>query len=195
MRSNDTDIETVFAEAKLWPAEVAAVRAILKSTPLTEQLKWGSPCYTWQGHNIAILWEMKSGCVLGFFKGVLLKDPHNLLELPGKNSRSSMMLRFTDLADIAAKTHAVLGLLHEAMANAEAGLKVDLPKDDLDYPEELIAALEADPDLATAFEALTPGRRRGYLLIFSEPKQAKTREARIEKHRARILAGKGMHDR
>ena len=188
-------VESFFAKAKNWPEELAALRAILLASPLTEEFKWRGPVYTVDGGNVAIVWGFKDFCALGFFKGVLLKDPEGILVPPGDNSRSVRMVKFTSLADIAAR-EAVLGdYIREAIANEKAGLKVDLPKDDLDYPAELVDRLDGDPEFRTAFEALTPGRQRGWVLHFSQPKQSATKTSRIDKAAPRILAGKGMHDR
>jgi uncharacterized protein YdeI (YjbR/CyaY-like superfamily) len=195
MTGPDPRIDAFFAEGGRWHAELAALRAILRDTALVEEWKWRSPCYTLEGDNVALLWAFRDDCRLGFFKGVLLKDPEGLLVAPGEHSRSARSLNFTDVAGIARMEPVIRAYLAEAMANAAAGLKVDFPKDDLDPPEELTAMLEADPDLLAAFEALTPGRRRGWILHFSQPKQSATRTARIEKAAPRILAGKGMHDR
>ncbi len=195
MTGPDPRIDAFFAGSVRWHAELAALRAILRDTPLVEEWKWRSPCYTLDGDNVALLWAFRDDCRLGFFKGVLLKDPEGVLVAPGENSRSARSLNFTDVAGIARMEPVIRAYLAEAMANAAAGLKVDFPKDDLDPPEELTAMLEADPDLLAAFDALTPGRRRGWILHFAQPKQSATRTARIEKAAPRILAGKGMHDR
>ncbi len=195
MTGPDPRIDAFFAGSGRWHAELAALRAILRDTPLVEEWKWRSPCYTVEGDNVALLWAFRDDCRLGLFKGVLLKDPEGVLVAPGENSRSARSLNFADVAGIARMEPVIRAYLAEAMANAAAGLKVDFPKDDLDPPEELTAMIEADPDLLAAFEALTPGRRRGWILHFSQPKQSATRTARIEKATPRILAGKGMHDR
>lgn len=188
-------VEAFFAKARIWRAELAALRAILRDTPLTEEFKWRSPCYTFQGANIATVFGFKDACALSFFKGVLLKDPAGLLTAPGENSRSARVARFTELQDIAAAAPALKDLVAQAIAAEEAGLKVDLPADDFELPAELVERLDADPALKAAFAALTPGRRRGYVLHFAQPKQSATRASRIEKAAPAILAGKGMHDR
>jgi len=188
-------IDAFFAQQDRWQAELAALRAILLDCGLTEEFKWSSPCYTVEGGNVALLWGFKDSATLGFFKGVLLKDPAGLLVAPGENSRSSRVLRFTSLEEIVAQDSVIRSYVREAVELEKSGAKVELAKDDLAYPEELVSALEEDPDLQAAFEALTPGRRRGYVLHFSQPKQPATRQSRIGKSRDRILAGKGMHDR
>lgn len=188
-------LDAFFAQLDQWQAELSALRAILLDCGLTEEFKWRSPCYTVQGGNVAIIWGFKDNATLGFFKGVLLKDTDGLLVAPGENSRSSRIFKFRDLAHIVSMETTVREYVREAIALETSGARVDLPKDDIDYPEELVATLENDPDLQVAFEALTPGRRRGYALFFAQPKQTATRLSRIARSRDRILAGKGMHDR
>lgn len=188
-------LDGFFAGQDRWQAELLALRQILLRCGLLEEFKWSSPCYTVDGGNVAILWGYKDNATLGFFKGVLLKDEQGLLMAPGENSRSSRVLKFTDLDQISKMEPIIRTYVLEAMELEKGGASVDLAKDDIVYPEELIAAMEADPPLQEAFETLTPGRRRGYALFFGQPKQAATREGRIQKMRDRILAGKGLHDR
>lgn len=195
MGDDERKIDAFFSDQERWHEELLALRKILLDCGLVETFKWSSPCYTVDDGNVALLWGFKDAATLGFFKGVLLKDPEKILIAPGENSRSSRILRFTDTAQIAGHEKTIRAFVSEAMELERAGAKVDMPKDDLDYPEELVSALEEDPELQAAFEGLTPGRRRGYVLHFSQAKQSQTRRARIDKHRSRILAGKGMHDR
>ena len=195
MDDDSRRIDAFFAEQERWGQELLALRRILLGCGLTETFKWSSPCYTIDGGNVALLWGFKDSATLGFFKGVLLDDREGLLVAPGENSRSSRVLRFTELDEIIAREQLIRAYVADAAALEKAGAKVDLPKEDLAYPEELIAALEEDPQLQTAFEVLTPGRRRGYVLYIPQPKQAATRRSRIDKSRERILGGKGMHDR
>lgn len=195
MSETNAKVEAFFSDAKTWRKELEALRAILLESPLSEDFKWRSPCYTFQGGNVATLWGFKQDCALSFFKGVLLKDPKGILVAPGENSRSVRMVRFTGVAEIADKQPVLKDYIREAIAVEKAGLKVEFRKDDLDRPQELVERLDADPALKAAFEALTPGRQRGYILHFSQPKQSKTRVSRIEKYAPRILAGKGLHDR
>lgn len=195
MGEGGSKLEAFFAEPGRWQAELVALRAILLDCGLAEDFKWSSPCYTVDGGNVALLWGFKDSATLGFFKGVLLSDPQGLLVAPGENSRSSRVLRFTSVEEIANQEPVIPAYVGEAVELEKAGARVELPKDDLSYPEELITVLEADPDLQLAFDALTPGRRRGYVLHLSQPKQSATRQSRIAKSRDRILAGKGMHDR
>lgn len=195
MTGTDPRIDAFFASAERWGEELRALRAILLDSGLAEEWKWRSPCYTVDGANVALLWGFKQECRLGFFKGVLLADRKGILVAPGENSRSSRTLNFTGMAEIERLEDVIRDYVHEAIELEKAGLKVDLPKDDFDPPEELTAILGRDNALRTAFEALTPGRRRGWILHFSQPKQSATRISRIEKAAPRILAGKGMHDR
>lgn len=187
--------EAFYAKAGPWHAELAALREILLAFPLTEDFKWRSPVYTFEGANVALVWGFKDACTLGFFKGVLLKDRDGILVAQGENSRSARVAKFTSVADIRKAQIAVKAYVREAIEIEKAGLKVDLPKEDLDYPAELVDALDGDVGLRKSFEALTPGRQRGWVLHFSQAKQSATRAARIEKARPRILGGKGMHDR
>jgi len=194
--SDRAGIDAFYDGEMRWRDELLALRKILLDCGLVETFKWRSPCYTaGTGGNVALVWGFKDSATLGFFKGVLLADPQCLLAAPGENSRSSRVMRFTSTAEIAEREAAIRDLVAEATALEEAGAKVDLPKDDLAYPDELVGALGQDPELRAAFEALTPGRRRGYLLHFSQPTQSGTRRSRIDRNRDRILAGKGMHDR
>lgn len=188
-------VEAFFARQETWRDELLALRKLLRATPLDETFKWRGPCYVAEGGNIATLWGFRDRCALGFFKGVLLKDTDAILVPPGENSRSVRMFEFTSVAQLDAAAPALRRFVDEAIAIEKAGLKVDLPKDDLDYPDELVERLDGDPDFRTAFQALTPGRQRGWVLHFAGAKQSATRAGRIDKAAARILAGKGMHDR
>ena len=194
MTGTDPRVDAIFAGAPQWREELAAVRAILLDTDLTEEFKWRAPCYTFRGGNVAMLWGFREACTLGFFKGVLLADPEGLLAAPGENSRASRTLRFTSVAEVREREPAIRGFVAAAIALEAAGARVDFPKDDLEPPEELAARLAADPALRDAFAALTPGRRRGWLLQFGAAKQAKTRIARIDRAAPKILQGKGPND-
>lgn len=195
MSETSPKVEAFFAKNGKWQNELAALRAILLECPVAEDFKWRSPVYTAHGGNVATVWGLKDNAALSFFKGVLLNDPQGILVAPGDNSRSVRMVKFTSVAEIAATKNALKDFIHEAVENEKAGRKVDFPKDDLKYPEELVERLDGDPDFSAAFEALTPGRRRGWVLHFSGAKQSDTRSSRIDKAAPRILAGKGMHDR
>jgi len=187
--------DAFFKGAKKWQKELEALRAILQAAPVTEDFKWRSPCYTYEGGNVAALWGLKDKCAVAFFKGALMKDPEGILEAPGENSRSMRTIKFESVAEINRKKSVLKKYIREAIDVEKAGLKVDFKKDDLAPPDELTAKFNEDPEFKAAFKALTPGRQRGYTLYFSQAKQSKTRISRIEKAVPRILEGKGMHDR
>lgn len=179
-----------------WQEELATLRPILLDTELTEELKWKVPCYTFEGNNIAIMSAFKEYCSLSFFKGALLKDPEGILEKPGEHTQAGRLIRFTDVQKIGALEPVIKAYIAEAIEVEKAGLDVEYKKvSDFDVPDELVDIFEEDPQFQEAFDALTPGRQRGYLLHFSGAKQAKTRRSRIEKYRDQIFDGKGMHDR
>lgn len=195
MPADSVRLDAFFSHLTDWRAELLALRALLKECGLTETFKWSSPVYTAHGGNVAIIWGFKDRAAIGFFKGVLMADPDGVLEAPGDNSRSSRVINFTSLAQVQAAEPMLRRYLAEAARIEEEGLKVDLPKDDLDYPEELISRLDRDADFREAFEALTPGRRRSWVLHFSTAKQSATRATRIDKAAPKVLAGKGLQDR
>lgn len=189
-------VDAYIDRAKKWQGETRKLREILLDCGLGEDLKWGKPCYTFQDSNLAIIQGFKDHCSLMFFKGVLLDDPDGALVRPGENSQAQRRLEFTSVDQIDDEESLLRGFVEQAMAVEKAGLKVDLEeKRALDLPEELTAKFDEDPELATAFRALTPGRQRAYVLHFSGAKQSKTRVARIERSREKILAGKGLRDR
>ena len=178
-----------------WGEELQELRRILLETELTEEVKWSVPCYTHQGKNILLMSALKDACTLSFFKGALLKDPANRLIKPGEHSQASRYLRFTEMETIRAMEAVIKAYVAEAIEIEKAGLKVDFKETaEFDVPEEFQIKLDHDPALRTAFEALTPGRQRGYLLYFSGAKQSKTRAARVEKFIPKIMEGKGFHD-
>lgn len=182
-------------KAKRWQAELEKLRTLLLSCGLTEDFKWRHPCYTFQNSNIAIIGELKDCCTLSFFKGALLKDPDGILRKPGENSRAARVIRFTSVGDIAEREPVLKAYIAEAVEVEKAGLKVDFEQDrDLEIPEEFQEKMDENPALQAAFEALTPGRQRAYLLYFSGAKQSRTRVSRVKKHTERILAGKGIND-
>ncbi len=183
--------------AEPWSEELAELRRIVLACGLEEEEKWGAPCFTAGGRNVAILAPLRDTCGLSVFAGALLDDPDGLLEPPGPNSRSGRVARFTDVAGVLRAEPALTALVRQAAELARAGATVDLAadRDDVAMPAELRARLDADEAFREAWEALTPGRRRGYALHFAGAKQPATRTARIERHAPRILAGKGMHDR
>ncbi len=188
------EVDAYVARSDRWPEEMTELRPILLSCGLTEEIKWAKPCYRHEGRNIVILQEMKDFLALMFFKGALLKDPEGALEAQGPNSRSARRLRFTSVEDVARLTDTVTAYIAEAIDVEDAGLEVG-PAPEVVVVEELQHRLDQDPELMAAFEALTPGRRREYNLYFSDAKQAKTRQARVDKYARKILDGKGFRDR
>lgn len=192
----NSKVDAFVGRASRWQDEIKRLRVILLDCGLGEELKWGLPCYTFQGSNLAIVQPFKGHCSLMFFKGSLLNDTHGLLVRPGENSQAQMRLQFTSLSQIDELEPVLRAYVDQAIAVEEAGLKVDFrEKGDMEFPEELTTKLEENPDLAAAFRALTPGRQRAYVIHFSGAKQSKTRAARIERCVKRILAGKGLNDR
>lgn len=187
-------VDAYLARARLWPTEAAALRRVLLETGLSEELKWGKPCYSHDGRNIAIIQEMKGFLALMFFKGALLRDADRVLEAQGPNSRSARRIRFTSVAQVEALSRTIAALVDEAIDVEDAGTAPE-PPPDLVLVDELERRLELDPPLRSAFEALTPGRRREYTLHIGDAKKAATREARIDRCVPLILAGKGLRDR
>ncbi len=178
-----------------WTEELEYARRIALDCGLTEELKWGVPCYTYRNGNVVIISAFKEYAAISFFKGVLLKDDENLLQKPGKHSQSARLLKFTSIEEIAAVEAQLKACIFEAMEVEKAGLKVTFKKNPEPIPEELENRFEQDPILKNAFESLTPGRQRGYILYFSAPKQSKTRESRITNSIGKILNGEGLHDK
>ncbi|WP_367392065.1 DUF1801 domain-containing protein [Lewinella sp. LCG006] len=188
-------VDTFLSKADQWQEEMAELRTILLDCDLTEEWKWRSPCYTFQGSNIAIIGGFKTHCVLSFFKGALLQNPEGILEKPGENIQAARVIRFTNSKEITAKKSTLEAYIFEAIEVEKAGLRIDFKeKNELVLVEELLHKFEELPAFKTAFEALTPGRQRGYNLFFSAGKQSQTRTARIEKYIERILDGKGIND-
>lgn len=184
-----------FKKAEKWKDELAQLRALVLDCGLTEELKWGCPCYAFDDNNIVLIHSFKEYCALLFFKGALLKDTHDLLIQQTKNVQAARQIRFDSVAEIVELEPVVKAYIKEAIEVEKAGLKVALKKTaEFDIPDELQLRLDEDPAFRTAFEGLTPGRQRGYILHFGAAKQAKTRESRIEKYRPQILSGKGLND-
>ncbi|WP_421750510.1 YdeI/OmpD-associated family protein [Croceimicrobium sp.] len=179
-----------------WAEPLQQLRSILLSSPLVEERKWSMPTYTHKGKNILILSAFKDYCSLNFFKGALLKDPKNLLVFAGPNSRVPKLFKFEEGDSVLEHEEAILDFIQQAIAVEEAGVKIpaSTPKP-IDYPEELQQAFREDAGFEAAFESLSPGRKRAYLIQFNGAKQSKTRWARIEKWKDHILIGKGIHDR
>jgi len=187
-------VDAYIRRAQRWPAEMAALRAILVGCGLHEEIKWGKPCYGHGGRNIAIMQEMKDFLALMFFKGALLHDSDGVLESQGPNSRSARRMCFTSVNDVDRLTGTIRAYVGEAIEVEAAGLEVG-PAPELVLVEELQRRLDDDPALEAAFDALTPGRQREYNLYFSDAKQATTRAERVAKYTQKILDGKGFRDR
>jgi len=177
-----------------WQAEIVELQKILSGFALSEERKWGKPCYTMDGKNVVIIQGFKEYCALGFFQGALLKDPKKLLAQLGQ-VQAARVMKFTSVQEIATKAPAIKATLREAIAAAKAGLKVETKPRALPLPEELKAKFGADPQFQRAFEALSPGRQRGYLFHFADAKQSATRTARIDKAAPAIFAGRGFLER
>lgn len=184
-----------FAKEGPWQACYVRLRELALESGLAEEMKWGHPCYTLKGKNVFLIHGFNDYCALLFHKGALLKDNANLLVQQTANVQSARQMRFTSVADISKKASTIGRYMQEAIDVEKAGRKMTLKQTaEFDMPEEFRKVLMDMPELNKAFHALTPGRQRGYLLFFSSAKQANTREARIEKHVERILAGKGLDD-
>jgi len=178
-----------------WQKETQQLRKIVLDCDLKEELKWGCPCYTFEGKNIVLIHVFKEYCALLFFKGALLNDTEKILIQQTENVQSARQIRFTNLKQIVKMAQVIKSYIYQAVEVEEAGLKVPLKKTkDFNIPEEFQKKLTEMPSLKTAFESLTPGRQRGYIFYFSQPKQSKTREARVEKSLPKILDGKGLDD-
>ena len=177
-----------------WAHELALLRSILQNTELSEECKWGVPCYTLNGKNVLILSAFKKYCCISFLKGALLRDDKNLLTKQGEHSQSGRLVKITSVDQVATLEHDIINLINQAIANEKAGLKVESVPNPEPVPMELQAILNDDPMFREAFYNLTPGRQRGYIIHFSQPKQSKTRTARIEKYTLQILNGEGMND-
>ena len=195
MNKMNPDVDWFFRKSKRWQEEVEKLRTIILDCPLTEELKWGCPCYTFKKSNIVLIHVFKEYCALLFFKGALLKDADGILIQQTENVQAARQVRFTNVREIVQMEPILKAYIKEGIEVEKAGLKVKLKKtSDFKIPEEFQKKLVAMPALKTAFDALTPGRQRGYLLYFAAPKQSKTRESRIEKYVQQILDGKGLDD-
>ena len=197
MKKNDTNpkIDAYVNEATTWREALKKLRAIILDCTLEEELKWGVPCYTFNDANIVLIHTFKEYCAILFFKGALLKDEEGILVQQTKNVQAGRQIRFTNASQVDEMKAVIKAYIEEAIAVEKAGLTVEF-KDtaDFDMPEEFQARLDDSPQLQEAFEALTPGRQRAYLLHFAEAKQSKTRAARVDKCVPHILAGKGLKD-
>lgn len=188
-------IEAFFEDESKWQKEYALLRKIILSTGLTEEFKWGKPCYTHQGNNILLMHGFKDYCALLFHKGALLNDTEKILVQQTENVQAARQIRFTGLQEIKKLEAVIKAYIFEAIEVEKAGLQVKMKEtSEFNMPEELQSKFDENPMLKTVFESLTPGRQRGYLLYFSQAKQSKTRLERIEKYIPNILSGKGLND-
>jgi Uncharacterized protein conserved in bacteria len=178
-----------------WREELELLREIVLECGLTEELKWGVPCYTFRESNVLLISAFKEYCTLSFFKGALLKDAHKILSKTSENMQAGRLIKFTNVQDVIRMKPILKAYIEEAVEVEKAGLKVNFEKNPEPVPLEFQNKLDENPDLKKAFAALTPGRRRGYIIYFSQPKQSKTRASRIEKCIPRILSGKGLNDK
>jgi uncharacterized protein YdeI (YjbR/CyaY-like superfamily) len=188
-------VDFFFTKAKSWQGEFEKLRTIIIGCGLTEELRWGCPCYTFEKRNVVLIHGFKEYCALLFFKGVLLNDANGILIQQTENVQSARQIRFTNVREIVKMKTVLKAYIHEAIAAEKAGLEVRFKTiSEFKIPEEFQNRLNKIPALKTAFAALTPGRQRGYMLYFSAPKQSKTRESRIEKCMPQIFNGKGPND-
>ena len=188
-------VDAYLNRADKWQDEMTKLRMIVLDCPLTEELKWGCPCYTFQNSNVVIIHAFKEYCAVLFVKGSLLHDAEGVLIQQTENVQAGRQIRFTSVDEIAALETTLKAYIYEAIEVERAGLKVPFKKTtEYNIPEEFQLKLDDMPELKAAFESLTPGRQRAYYFYFSQPKQSKTREARVEKYIPQILIGKGLDD-
>jgi len=188
-------VDAYLSKAEKWQDESRELRRILLDCQLTEELKWGKPCYTLGKGNVAIIQGFKDYCAIMFFKGALLEDKEGLLIRPGKHTQAGRQIRFTNVQEVTGMEAILKAYVHEAVEVERAGRQVKLKEtSDFEIPEEFQAKLDEMPVLKDAFKALTPGRQRAYIFHFSSAKQSKTRQSRVEKCISRILEGKGLND-
>jgi uncharacterized protein YdeI (YjbR/CyaY-like superfamily) len=188
-------VDFFFEKESKWQKEVCLLRNIALDCNLNEELKWGNPCYSLDNRNIVLIHMFKEYCALLFFKGALMNDPEGILIQQTNNVQAARQIRFTSLKDISKLKSILKSYILQAVDIEESGMKVKLKKTtEFEVPEEFRMVLTKNAKIKKAFQALTPGRQRAYLLFFAAPKQAKTRETRIEKHLENILAGKGLND-
>jgi uncharacterized protein YdeI (YjbR/CyaY-like superfamily) len=188
-------VDWYFTKNKRWQEEIEALRSIVLDCGLNEELKWGCPCYTFEESNIVLIHVFKEYCALLFFKGALMKDPNGVLIQQTQNVQAARQMRFTNLQEVEMRKRIIKSYVREAIQVEKSGAKVPMKKTaEFSIPEEFQDRLDENPALKKAFKSLTPGRQRAYLLYFAQAKQAKTREARIEKSIPQILSGKGLDD-
>jgi uncharacterized protein YdeI (YjbR/CyaY-like superfamily) len=194
-RRMNPKVDFFFSEALKWQEEFEKLRMIILDCGLTEELKWGVPCYTFEKRNIVLIHGFKEYCAILFFKGALLKDTQGILIQQTENVQAARQIRFTNVREIVEMEPILKAFIYEAIEVEKAGLKVNFKKtSEIIIPEEFINKLEEVPGLQDSFDALTPGRQRAYIFYFSQPKQSKTRESRIEKCIPQILNGMGLND-
>ena len=195
MKRMNPKVDAFLRKAKTWREEFSELRMIILDCELAEELKWGVPCYTFQEKNIVLMHGFKEYCALLFPKGALLTDPKGILITQTENTQAARQIRFTNRREIAKMKAILKGYIHEAIEVERAGLKVGFKRtSEFKIPAEFQSKLDEVPALKTAFDALTPGRQRAYILHFSAPKQPKTRESRVERSMKQILSGKGLND-
>jgi uncharacterized protein YdeI (YjbR/CyaY-like superfamily) len=188
-------VDVFLSNAQKWQEEFKKLRMIILDCPLNEELKWGVPCYTFEKSNIVLIHGFKEYCAILFVKGALLNDAKGILITQTENTQAGRQIRFTNVREIVKMEPILKAYIHEAVEVEKAGLKVNFKKTtEFAIPEEFQNKLDEIPALKTAFDALTPGRQRAYILYFSAPKQSKTRQSRVEKYMQQILSGKGMND-
>jgi uncharacterized protein YdeI (YjbR/CyaY-like superfamily) len=188
-------VDAFLSRAKKWTEELAQLRTIVLDCQLTEELKWGVPCYTYQDRNVVLIHGFKEYCALLFFNGALMKDAKGILVQQTANVQAGRQIRFTSLQEIVKLKATLKSYIRDAIEVEKSGVKLEYKKtEEFGVPDEFQSKLDALPKLKAAFEALTPGRQRAYILHFSSAKQAKTREARVEKCTPQILSGKGLDD-
>jgi uncharacterized protein YdeI (YjbR/CyaY-like superfamily) len=188
-------VDEFLKKSTKWQEEFTKLREIVLDSPLTEEFKWGQPCYTLEKKNVLIIHGFKEYCAILFINGALLKDPGGILIQQTEYVQAARQIRFTSLDQIIEREPMIRAYIQEAIANERAGLQVNLkPTVEFKMPDEFRIRLDESPDLKIAFESLTPGRQRAYLFFFSAPKKSQTREARIEKCVPQILSGKGLND-
>ena len=191
MTQANPQVDQFLKTAKKWQAEMTRLRAILRQANLAEEFKWGKPCYSYQGTNVVIMASFKEHCALIFCKGALLKDPAGILIRPGEQTQAARQMRISDLTELKRLTPPLKQFLKQAIAVEKAGVEITYKKiEEYALPAELSAALAAEPGLKSAFQALTPGRQRAYLIFFGSAKQAATRAARIQKCRRQSSPGR-----
>ena len=195
MNKMNPKVDEYLRKAKKWREEFEKLRMIVLDCGLAEELKWGHPCYIFEKRNIVLIHGFKEYCALLFFNGALLKDPNRILIQQTENVQAARQIRFTGVREIVKMKTVLKTYIHEAIEVEKAGLKVNYKKTaEFKIPEEFQNKLDATPALKKAFAGLTPGRQRGYIFYFSQPKQSKTRESRVEKCIQLILDGKGLND-